>query len=555
MKLDAITSLIRPYWQSAEKKSAIALLGLIISLSIGEVLITVKLNEWNNQFYNSLQNYNWSLFKFSLWEYGKLISYFTAVFVAGNYTVSLLEIRWRRWLNQYIIKNWLESKQLFLARFAHDKTDNIDQRISEDVTQFVSLTLFLGVGFFKNILTLWSFIVILWGLSIPFQISIMHHKLVIPGALLWLAVIYSFISTYIAFKLGAPLKILNYRLQKNEADYRRQLIRVNDDALPISAYQGRKVEQSTLNNKFTEIYQLVISTIRFEAALSIFNTINRQIAVVFPILISARNFFNREITFGSLMQLSSAFSRVQLAIAYFAFIYPSVASWHSVMSRLLELNSLINTVEEPEDLKIITNDDRQILLKLRNVSVFTPQKKPLLENLNFSITAGQRLLIMGAAGTGKSSLLKVLNGFWPFASGEIISKKSLHKLYVTQQPFISHLSLRDNLTYPLSGSTLSDELLQKTLTKVGLSYLVDQLHIDFDSLNNFSLGEKQKLACARILLLKPELLFLDEISSSLSENEERLIYQTLITELPQTAIISVGHRSSLEQYHHMVLKL
>ncbi len=543
----------KPYWFSKDRYKAISILVTIVTFSLLEVYMSVRLNKWNSHFYNALQNYNKSAFLAALEEYGYIIFLFAIFTILANYFSSVLEIRWRRWLTYFYLDEWLQSNTYYNARFTVEQVDNPDQRISEDIREFVRQAIFLFNGVLKSVTTLTSFTIILWGFSGNFKFTFLNLKFYIPGLILWLAIMYSLLGTYLAFKIGRPLIKLAYEQQAYEADFRYSLVMIREHAESIRSYNGGIAERSVVVNNFKQIFNNFLFSAKRDAKLSLFNFVNRQISTVVPIILVSGKYFNREITLGNLMQINSAFSQVQFSIAYFAFIYPTVANWRSVIMRITEFE---NTIHEVRKLPVVPiKIATQKYLELVNFGVKLPDGRQLISNLSLTLTSGDRLLITGRSGIGKSTVLKAINGLWPYSIGKIAKLPGLHTLFINQRPYLPPLVLKEAICYPKIHNLADDVSVKEAMRNYGLGYLVDELYHIKDWSRVLSLGEQQKIAFCRIALNKPDIVYFDETSSALDELAEQQLYARIFKELPSSLFISVGHRSTLKRLHSKILNL
>lgn len=545
--------LARPYWTSEEKWRAIALVSIVIVFNLLTVYMSVLFNKWNNSMYDSLQSFEAHKFYQLMIKFGFLAFFYILFQIVSYYFRKVLEIRWRRWMTNSYLSNWLSHKAYYKTRFIADYVDNPDQRISEDINSFIGTSLGLTLGFISNIVSLFSFVFILWGLSGALSFTVFAHKISIPGYMVWVALLYAIVGTYITFKIGKPLIKLNFRQETLEANFRFGLMRVREYGENIAFYQGEKEEKQSLTTKFSDLVSNFFSIVYRQMKIDIFNIGYSQIANIFPILVAAPRYFAKAIKLGDLMQISGAFGQVQGALSYFIDAYGSLASWRAIMDRLHGFESAIS---HASSLPVLARDDKPTsYLSVNNLNLNLPNQESLLKNINFELNAGDRLLIKGASGSGKTTLLRALAGLWPFASGDISQNQAKTEMFIAQRPYMPQVSLRQAICYPLTTNLPDDADLLVIMRECGLAYLQSRLDEEVDWGKVLSLGEQQRVAFARVLVNHPDIIYLDEASSALDEAMEAHLYHVLSERLPQSAIISVGHRSTLDVWHNQQITI
>jgi putative ATP-binding cassette transporter len=545
--------LARPYWTSEEKWRAIALVSIVIVFNLLTVYMSVLFNKWNNSMYDSLQSFEAHKFYQLMIKFGFLAFFYILFQIVSYYFRKVLEIRWRRWMTNSYLSNWLSHKAYYKTRFIADYVDNPDQRISEDINSFIGTSLGLTLGFISNIVSLFSFVFILWGLSGALSFTVFAHKISIPGYMVWVALLYAIVGTYITFKIGKPLIKLNFRQETLEANFRFGLMRVREYGENIAFYQGEKEEKQSLTTKFSDLVSNFFSIVYRQMKIDIFNIGYSQIANIFPILVAAPRYFAKAIKLGDLMQISGAFGQVQGALSYFIDAYGSLASWRAIMDRLHGFESAIS---HASSLPVLARDDKPAsYLSVNNLNLNLPNQESLLKNINFELNAGDRLLIKGASGSGKTTLLRALAGLWPFASGDISQNQAKTEMFIAQRPYMPQVSLRQAICYPLTTNLPDDADLLVIMRECGLAYLQSRLDEEVDWGKVLSLGEQQRVAFARVLVNHPDIIYLDEASSALDEAMEAHLYHVLSERLPQSAIISVGHRSTLDVWHNQQITI
>lgn len=547
--LGGVWKLLKSYWCSEEKWKARGLLLVVVLLNLGIVYTLVKINDWYKVFYDLLQNYEQSQFwtqigVFLFWAFLYII-----MAVYALYLRQVLQLSWRNWLTKNYLTKWLGKQSYYKIQLLGSAEDNPDQRISEDINLFADLTLQLTLGFLREAVTLGAFIMILWNLSGLWHISLGGIELKIPGSMVWLSLAYALVGTILTVKIGKPLVRLNYQQQRKEADFRFSMMRLRENSESIAFYQGEGKEKQGLKQHFIKVYDNFIELIKAEKRLTWFVSGYGQLAVIFPLIMAAPRYFAKEIQLGGLMQISSAFGRVQDSLSFIIDSYSGIAQWQSVCARLIDF---VNHIEEVEKIKSEVRYGSSDNLLISNLNVKLPCGEQLTDNLSLELKKGDYLLITGRSGQGKSTLLRLISGIWPFGSGEV--KMPENSLFLSQRAYLPQGSLRDALLYPVKKEVSPAEI-EAVLEKCRLEQFLPMLDKVDDWSHILSLGEQQRLAFARILIQKPELVFLDEATSALDEPTEKHMYKLLNTELPLISVISVGHRGTLFDFHDLQLNL
>ncbi len=543
--------LFRGYWNSEHKWKARGLLAFVIGLNFFGVYLLVRLNSWYNEFYNALQQYQSDQFWPLVGEFTAIAMLYIVIAVYAIYLRQAVQIKWRTWLTDAYLSRWLKGQVYYRLQVQNSDTDNPDQRISEDINQFVALSLQLLIGFLKQLTTLAAFGVVLWNLSGAFTVELGSREFVIYGYMFWFSLIYSSIGTACAHLVGRKLIGLNFEQQRFEADFRFNMMRVRENSESIAFYGGESAENKGFHERFAKVISNFWQLMKQTKILNFYVNGYAQLAVIVPLILAAPQYFAGGIALGGLMQTVSAFGRVQDALSYFVESYDTIAQLAAVVKRLA---TFTEHMEEAESVKNGIAKQAGTDLAVEDLQVQLPDSRVLLDNCNLSLPAGSRLLVTGASGCGKSTLLRTLAGIWPYGKGNLSLKAGSKLLFLPQKPYLPLGSLRRALYYPGTAAG-SDEVLHTVLQKVGLENFVGRLDEMDDWSRILSLGEQQRLAFARVLLSKPDWVFLDEATSALDEPREAEMYQMLARELPDMGVVSVGHRSTLFAQHQQELAL
>ena len=541
------------YWNSEYKWRARGLLAFVFGLNFFDVYLLVLINSWYKEFYNALQEYLVAEFWPLLGEFTLLAMLHIVVAVYAVYLRQMVQIKWRTWMTDEYLARWLKRQVYYRMQVQGSDTDNPDQRISEDINQFVNLTLQLLIGLLKQMTTLAAFGVVLWNLSGAYTMHLGDKELVIYGYMFWFSLIYAGLGTVGAHIAGRKLISLNFEQQRFEADFRFNMMRVRENSESIAFYGGENVENKGFHERFAKVISNFWQLMRQTKILNFYVNGYAQLAVVVPLILAAPQYFAGAMALGGLMQTVSAFGRVQDALSYFVESYDTIAQLAAVVKRLASFNQHMEDAEHVEN-GISGTTAPAGGLELTNLQVALPDGRTLLENCNVNMPKGTKLLVTGVSGCGKSTLLRTLAGIWPYGQGQMAVGQGSRMLFLPQRPYLPLGSLRRALYYPLTTGG-NDTALHSVLQKVGLADFASRLDEVDDWSRILSLGEQQRLAFARVLLVKPDWLFLDEATSALDEPREAELYEMLARELPDMSIVSVGHRSTLYAQHNQELKI
>jgi putative ATP-binding cassette transporter len=540
-------TLAAPYWSSDERWTARGLLSLVVGLSLGRVALLVALNSWYQKFYDALQNLDQAAFSRLIGYFALLATVFIAVVVYQIYLQQMLEIRWRRWLTDRYVGDWLAERAYYRLPLYETGADNPDQRISDDMKLFVGATLDLSLGLLSAVVTLGSFIGILWTVSGSFAIP--GTPLKVPGYMVWAALLYSIVGTWLTHLVGRPLVRLNFDQQRFEADFRFGLVRVRESAEGIALYRGEADEARRLRDLFSHVWQNWWAIMRRRKKLTTLTAGYDQAATLFPFLVAAPRFFAKEIQLGGLMQISNAFGRVQDSFSWLVSAYVSLAEWKATVDRLITFRSALVYVRGAageDSIEILSGDGE---IALRGLTLALPNGAALLRGVDAKLTRHEPVLVTGPSGSGKSTLFRALAGIWPFGAGTIERPGPEQCLFLPQKPYLPIGSLRAAVAYPSTPDAFSDDVLRARLRDCRLEHLVDRLDETDHWERRLSPGEQQRVAFARALLHRPVWLFMDEASSALDSDMEGQLYALLERELPETTWISIGHRAAIERFH------
>ncbi len=560
-----VVKLAMPYFQSDQKWQARGLLLAIVLLNLATVYMAVQFNDWNGVFYDALQNKDEPVFWKQLTRFTYLAFGSIVIVVYKFYLTQVLEMRWRQWMTTYYLQRWLSNQTFYkleLTRFTTSvgadlsavNTDNPDQRISEDVNQFTTQTISLCMGLLNSVVTLVSFVGILWGLSGAFSFDLGGSSYTIPGYMLWAAVVYCFVGSVLTHYIGKSQIKLNFFQQKYEADFRHHMVRVREYSESIALDKGESVEKTQLDTRFTTVISNYLALIKAQKNLIWFTSFFGQAAIIFPFLVASPRFFSGAIQLGQLMQISSAFGQVQNSLSWFVDSYSGLASWRATTDRLTSFDENMTASEALMTTQNVSSVDSNSL-STTDLTLSLPNGKVLLAHADLTAQAGDAILLSGPSGSGKSTLFRAFAGIWPFSKGQI--QIPANAMFIPQHPYFPNGPLRDALAYPEPATKYDDAALQAALTEALLPQLANRLDDTEAWGQMLSGGEQQRLAIARVLLKKPQWIFADEATSALDVEAENTLYKRLldVVLLAKGAIISIAHRPSVAAFHNQTWTL
>jgi len=555
--LAIIWRLASPYFRSEDRWAGRVLLAAVIAIELAIVGINVLLNSWNNSFYNALQDKNWDAFVYQLGYFCVLATAYIFLAVYQLYLNQWLQIRWRRWLTRTYLEKWLAGSNHYRMQLLGDAADNPDQRIAEDVKQFIDAgatgigILPIGLSLLNATVTLASFAIILWNLSATAPLHVFGISIDIPGYLLWAALIYAILGTTFTHLIGRALIALNFQQQRYEADFRFNLVRVRENSEQIALLRGEQAERDRLLLRFANVVSNWMAIMSRQKKLTFLTAGYSQAAVVFPYIMVSPAYFAGKVQLGGLMQTANAFGQVQGALSVFVNVYRQLAEWRAVVERLSGFDHSIAVAHEaavkPPVITVAPTDANAVSFK--DLSVRLPNGVPLINATDVSIKLGERVLVSGPSGAGKSTLFRALAGVWPFGEGTISIPKNARMMMLPQRPYFPIAPLAAAVAYPAESGQFDAAKVAELIGAVGLPALVPRIEEEAHWNRMLSLGEQQRLGIARALLYAPDFLFLDEATASLDEPSEAALYQLLDQRLPQATIVSIGHRATLAAFH------
>ena len=550
-------TLVKPYWFSEEKVRARLLLAAIIVLTLAMVYMSVQFNTWYNDFYNALQDKKKDEFFRQMWKFTWLALIYILIAVYAFYLNQMLQIRWRRWMTDKYLVDWLADSAYYRMQLVGTPTDNPDQRIADDINVFVDDSLSLSLGVLNASVTFVSFVGILWGLSGALDFHWRGQAYELYGYMVWVAVAYAFVGTWIMHKLGRSLIPLNFNQQRFEANFRFNLARFRENTEGVALYHGETDELTGFRARFGDLLHNFQALMKRQKILNFYSYGYNQIAIIFPYIVGAPRYFSGAIPLGGLVQISNAFGQVQGSLSWFIGAYTTFARWKATVDRLTGFHNAIDAARVQAAMRsgVVIEPAGNDNLVADGIDITLPDGRVLVSDAQLTISPRERVLLRGRAGSGKSTLFRLLAGIWPFGKGHIHTPREYTPLFLPQRPYFPLGNLREVVSYPSSKGQFTDDQIVAALNDVGLPKLAGRLDDTAHWSQQLSGGEQQRIAFARALLQAPKWLFLDEATSSLDPESEQQMYRLINQRLPGATIVSISHEPGLAAHHTRVLEI
>jgi putative ATP-binding cassette transporter len=552
-------ALMWPFFWSEQRIAVRVLLTAIVILTLGGVAFDVVFNFWYKDFYNSLQDKNEPEFWYQIRKFSILAVFYILIGVYNLYLKQMLHIRWRKWMTERLLARWLNDQTYYRLQFTADPTDNPEQRIEQDIYFFTTNAIDLPLGVLNAVVSFCSFVTVLWTISGPLSFALGGQEITIPGYMVWAAVLYAALGSWLTYLVGRPLIATNFGLQKANATFRFGMTRVRENAESVAFYRGERAEQKELTSLFDRVWRFWWDYMRQQKRMSWFVSGYAQLALIFPFVVASPRYFAGAIELGVLMQIVSAFGQVQTALSWFVNNFGGdtergLAPWKATIDRL---TGFIGAVDRAKELKpgIATAVSDTPVLDVENLDLTLPDGRALIRNLSTDIKSGDKVLISGPSGAGKTTLFRALAGIWPFGHGRLRTPADAKALFLPQRPYLPIGTLRDALAYPGSADGFDEPALRAALSDVNLEHLSNRLDEEANWSHELSIGEQQRVAIARALLLKPNWLYLDEATSALDAPNEQRMYKLLAERLPEATVLSIAHRPEVARFHQRRLAI
>lgn len=535
------------------------LLAIFAGVSVAIIVIMVglvRLNEWNGKFFDAISNKDMSVFVTQLQTFVVLVAILLALTVAQTFLQERLKFRLREWVSRHLLDEWLKPMRIYHLGIADDGS-NPDQRIQEDTKILADYTCDLACGAMGALFQIVAFIGVLWALSSQVAFDILGRTLAIPGYMVWCALAYAAIGSFLTWRVGRPLILLQTERYAREADLRFSLVRAREAGESIALHAGEKDERAQLEAALGAVVDVMRRISTSLAQLTWITSGTSWLSIIVPMLVAAPAYFHGSLSLGGMIMVTGAFNQVQAAMRWFVDNFSKLADWRSAMHRIARFREALDNLPAIEEAtaSISRSEHPEGNLSFEGLRILRPDGEIVIRDASVNIQKGERVLIIGESGSGKSTLFRAIAGLWQWGAGTILTPPLESMVFLPQRPYLPLGSLRYALTYPSAAAGLTDEQLQAALKRCDLDELIARLDEEGRWDHTLSLGEQQRLAFARLLLHKPSWVFLDEATSALDQESQHRLMTLFDEDLKDTTVVSIGHRPDLRDYHRTTLQL
>jgi putative ATP-binding cassette transporter len=554
-----------PFFNSDERWMARGLAIGVIGLSLLQIAVQIRLNLWNKSFFDALEAKDWPAFIATMWLFALLASASMGIAVYQVYLKQLLQLRWRRWLTSRLVDGWLANGHHYQVNFIGTGVENPDQRIAENTHFATDMAVEFTLGILNALLTLVSFLGILWTLSGVLHFAIGGTTIEVPGFMVGAALLYAAIGTGVTYLVGRPMIMANILQNKAEADYRFALMRLRENSEGVALIRGEEDERKGLAGFFGQVYAATKHLMQTQRRLMWLTSAYGMVGMVYPTLVASPLYFAGTMTLGGLMQTGAAFGQVQSGLNWFVDNFPRLAEWRSHITRVLEFEQALHTTGEASlesgeaaNITVIEaapgSDDAEFL-SFDDLQIAHADGSIVIGETTTLIRKGEKVLITGQSGSGKSTLFRAIAGLWPWGTGTIQVPPRSDIMFMPQRPYLPLGTLRAGLAYPAAAEHFAKKDLKIALKRCGLEHLVERLDEAERWDRVLSGGELQRAAFARVLLHRPGWVFMDEATAALDDESQHSMMSMFGNELAGSTLISIAHRAGLDAFHDRTLDL
>src|SRR3546814_728229 len=550
-------ALLRTLWGSRYRLPVGLLTGGIVAVLVGNMIGQIELNQWHGAFFDALESQNIGAFGNQLLIFLAIVAGLLAMVVGQTWIQEMLKVRLREWLTHHLLDEWLIAGRAYRLGLAGQIGVNPDQRIEADTRKLTELSAPLGAGRRHAPMHLVSFIGLLWALSSNVVFVVDGSSFTIPGYMVWCAILYAFIGSFLTWRVGQPLIALNTERYAREADLRFALVRVSESAESIALFGGERDERRQLEGNLDRV---ILSMRQLSGGLARLTWITSGygwIAIVVPIVVASPGYFSGGLTLGGMMMVVGAFNQVQSSLRWFVERFPDIADWRATLQRVSAFKAAVAKLEQIDDsidsIRLVR--DSRDKLCFEDVSVLLSDGRVGIADAKVEIGRGERVLIVGESGAGKSTLFRAVAGLWRWGSGTIRVPEPDSMMFMPQRPYLPLGTMRAAITYPDAPDAFPAAEVEAVVKRVGLAEFLEALDVEARLDKSLSLGQQQLIGFARLLLHRPSWVFLDEATSALDEVSQRRVMSIFDHELSGATVLSIGHRPGLEAFHTRTLHL
>jgi putative ATP-binding cassette transporter len=542
--------------RSSRRLAVLSLVGGVVAVLLANIVGQVYLNRWQKAFFDAIERKDLGMIWDQLLVFLIIVSVLLTIVVSQTWLHEMLKVRLREWLTHHLLDNWLPHGRAYRLGISEETGVNPDQRIQEDTRNLSELSADLGVGFLQAALLLVSFIGVLWAMSQNISFQSLGVTISIPGYMVWAALLYAAIGSWLTWLVGRPLIGLNATRYAREADLRFALVRVSESAESIAFYAGEPDERRILTRYVDQVIGVQRKMSNALSRLVWITSGYGWLTIVVPILVALPGYLHGALTLGGLMMVVGAFNQVQQSLKWFVDNFARAADWRAALHRVVVFHEALQEVDEREEepgIKLVPHPEGHLVFE--NVGVWLSDGGVVISDATSEILPGERVLVVGDSGIGKSTLMRAIGGLWPWGTGTIYLPPRDQMMFLPQRPYMPLGTLRGAVAYPAGPDAFTTEQIAGALERAGLPEFAGRLDEEERWDRLMSLGQQQRLAFARVVLHRPRWVFLDEATAALDEENQTRVMSIFDKELPETSIVSIGHRPGLEAYHTRALQL